>query len=205
MTRGHQEIAGGLRHHQADHARRHRVRPRRRVAVIGSPSLNERWPRSSRISRRSPSTPSRSSRRSPGHRPGGSRTAAGATASSSRSLGVPVRDQLWGPVFVYNCGRTSRWCVSTARRGVTESGTSTCAAGWRPATPSWLTRSSSASASDQARLAAGGDDEAAVLDEDFLQAMERGMPPTAGTGVGLDRLLMASRAWASPRPSSSRW
>ncbi|MBY4573491.1 lysine--tRNA ligase [Gordonia paraffinivorans] len=44
---------------------------------------------------------------------------------------------------------------------------------------------------DQARLAAAGDDEAMVLDEEFLTAMEYGMPPTTGTGMGIDRLLMA--------------
>ncbi|MEE3853243.1 lysine--tRNA ligase [Gordonia sp. LSe1-13] len=44
---------------------------------------------------------------------------------------------------------------------------------------------------DQARLAAAGDDEAMRLDEEFLTAMEYGMPPTAGTGMGIDRLLMA--------------
>lgn len=104
-------------------------------------------------------------------------------------------DQLYGPIFVKNFPVETSPLVRQHRSqpGVTEKWDLyvrgfELATGYSELVDPVIQRERF---EDQARLAAGGDDEAMVLDEDFLHAMEQGMPPTSGNGMGIDRLLMA--------------
>ena len=120
----------------------------------------------------------------------------GARESTSRSCssttshrGSPARrSYATSPRTPPRWSRATARCPASWRSGTSTSTGSSCATGYSELNDPVVQRERLV---EQARLGAKGDAEAMHLDEDFLRALEYGMPPAGGVGLGIDRLLMA--------------
>ena len=126
----------------------------------------------------------------PRRRPPPSAAASCSTRCSRRSS-----SRRWSsrPSWWTTRSRFRRWPSRTGsiRASPSASSSSCRGASWpTPSASSTIPTTSAARFEDQARQRAAGDDEAQLHDADYIRALEYGMPPAGGLGVGVDRLLM---------------
>ena len=170
MRESHHQVLARERRRQADDGRLlHRRRAGRNGAALQRrairifPTIPAR-PRARPSPRSSSSSPNRTS---------------SSRRSSTTSLSPSRR-----------CRRTS---ASPKRTPTGSSASRSSSAAWRSATPSassTIPRSSAAASKANSPNAHRGDEEAHQMDEDYIRALSYGLPPTAGEGVGIDRLTM---------------